>query len=136
MIDNEELFKETIACHMLNSPNKLNEYHKKQKRYRESYYLRNIVGNLKFYRQQMKVLPNSLSNDKLIYQHIQEIVQTFEKAKVNIVIITMLLISRRLKIQIGFFSKNKFQVLIQIFLAKTVLLLFHLFIKIYVTEKS
>lgn len=83
MIDNEELFKKTIACQTLNNSNKLNKYHKIQKRFQESYYLRNIVGNLEFYREELNVLPNSLSGDKLIYQEIQEIVRTFEKAKVK-----------------------------------------------------
>lgn len=83
MIDNKELFKETISCQTFNKSNKLDKYHKIQKRFQESYYLRNIVGNLEFYREQLKVLPNSLPKDKSIYQPIQEIVQTFERAKVK-----------------------------------------------------
>jgi len=84
MIENEP-FIDSDACAKLNSSLKLNKIHKAHtERFQEAYYLRYIVQNVKFYRKQLNVLPKYNKNDKLVHEQIQEVVHTFESAKVNI----------------------------------------------------
>jgi len=84
MIENEPLI-DSDACAKLNSSMKLNKMYKAHtERFQEAYYLRDIVQNVRLYRKQLNVLPKYNKNDKLVYEQIQEVVHTFETAKVNI----------------------------------------------------
>lgn len=86
MIENGKFF-DSDACEKLNNPKKLNNIHTTHtEKTQEGYYLRNIVQNVRFYRKQLDVLPKHNKNDKLVYEQIQNVVHTFETAKVNIYI--------------------------------------------------
>lgn len=86
MIENGKFF-DSDACEKLNNSKKLNNIHKSHtEQTQEAYYLRNIVQNVRFYRKQLDVLPKHNKNDKLVYEQIQNVVHTFETAKVNIYI--------------------------------------------------
>lgn len=81
-----ELFIDSDACKKLNSSIKLNKIHKaRTERTQEAYYLRNLVQNVRFYREQLNVLPKYNKNDKLVYEQIKDVVHTFEAAKVRFV---------------------------------------------------
>jgi len=81
----KELFIDSDACEKLNNSIKIDKVHKSYtKRIQEAYYLRDIVQNVRFYKKQLNVLPKYNKNDKLVYEQIQKVVNTFETAKVNI----------------------------------------------------
>ncbi|VVC28413.1 Tetratricopeptide repeat,Tetratricopeptide repeat-containing domain,Tetratricopeptide-like helical [Cinara cedri] len=82
MLDDPHILNEPNQCKTCDRSIVWNKLHRaSHKRMQEAYYLRNITGNLEFYRKLSKELPKSNVNDKLIVRHIREIIQTFETAK-------------------------------------------------------
>lgn len=77
MIENGQFFNNPASC---KPPSKTERSH--NSRFQEAYYLRNLKENLEFYRKQLNNLSKSNINDKLICEHIEEVVQTYEKLKV------------------------------------------------------
>lgn len=82
MIENDQFFNNPATCKtppVFNKPEG-----SRSSRFQEAYYLRNLKENLEFYRTQLNSLSKSNINDKLICDHIEEVVQTYEKLKVHI----------------------------------------------------
>lgn len=84
MIENEQSFCHPMSCDMLQKPNISDESHKSNyKRSQETFYHRNIIENVDFYKKQLNTLPKNNINDILIFEQIKTVVQTFDKVKVN-----------------------------------------------------
>lgn len=83
IIENHQSFNDKTTPNRNRETKSNTLYQAQNKRSEEAYYLRNIIENVNYYRKQLNVLPKFHRNDKLIYENIQKVIQTFEEAKVK-----------------------------------------------------